>query len=39
MVDKLVSLPVERIRPAIGKLSHSQLAQIGMALRLWLAFD
>ena len=39
MIDKIVSLPVERLRPAIGKVSHSQLAQIGAALRLWLALD
>jgi hypothetical protein len=30
---------VERIRPPIGKVSHSQLTQIGIALRLWLALD
>ena len=39
MVDKAVTLPVERIRPPIGKVSHSQLTQIGIALRLWLALD
>lgn len=39
MVDKVVTLPVERTRPPIGKVSHSQLTQIGMALRLWLALE
>ena len=39
MIDKVVSLPANRIRPAIGRLSESQLAQVGMALRLWLALD
>ena len=39
MIDKVVTLPVERIRPPIGRVSHSQLTQIGIALRLWLALD
>lgn len=39
MVDKVLSLPLESIRPAIGNVSHSQLAQIGAALRLWLALE
>ena len=36
MVDKIVTLAAERIRPPIGKVSHSQLTQIDIALRLWL---
>lgn len=39
MIDKVVSLPGDRIRPAIGKLTDSQLAQVSAALRLWLALD
>ena len=39
MIDKVVSLPADRIRPAIGKLTDSQLAQVSAALRLWLALD
>lgn len=39
MIDKIVTLPVERIRTPIGKVSHSQLTQIGIALRLWLGLD
>lgn len=39
MVDKVVTLPVARIRAPIGKVSHSQLTQIGISLRLWLALD
>jgi hypothetical protein len=39
MIDKIVSLPAERIRPSIGRISDSQLAQIGVALQLWLALD
>ena len=39
MIDKIVSLPVERIRPSIGKVSDSQLAQITVAVRLWLELD
>ena len=37
MIDKLVTLPVQRMRPAIGKVGESQLSQIDVALRLWLA--
>ena len=37
MVDKVVTLSVERMRSPIGKVSESQLTQIGIALRLWLA--
>jgi mRNA interferase MazF len=39
MIDKVVTLPVERVRPSIGKVSHSQLAQIGIALQLCLALE
>jgi mRNA interferase MazF len=39
MIDKVVSLPAERIRPAIGKLNDPQVAQVSSALRLWLALD
>jgi len=39
MIDKVVSLPANHTRPAIGKLSDSQLAQVSAALRLWLALD
>ena len=39
MIDKIVTLPAERIRPSIGRVNHSQLVQIGIALRLWLALD
>jgi len=39
MIDKVVSLPADRIHPAVGKLTDSQLAHVSAALRLWLALD
>lgn len=39
MIDKVVSLPADRMRSAIGKLNDPQLDQVSAALRLWLALD
>ena len=36
MADKLVSLPLERIKKKAGRLSDAQMARVDEALRLWL---
>jgi mRNA interferase MazF len=36
MVDKLISLPRERIRRVLGRLSEKQMHDVEVALSLWL---
>jgi mRNA interferase MazF len=39
MIDKLSTLPRQRIRQVVGSLSSDQMRSVDAALRLWLALE
>jgi len=39
MVDKIVTLPRERVRRVLGRLTDKQIHEVETALRLWLSLN